>query len=109
MPDNYLQVITTTEKKDTAEEIAQKVVAKKLAACVQVVGPIISTYWWQNKIEKSEEWLCLIKTKKELYNELESTIIKIHPYEIPEVIALPIVTGNKDYLKWLEDNIDNKK
>jgi periplasmic divalent cation tolerance protein len=109
MLENYLQVLTTTEKKDTAEEIAQKVVAKRLAACVQIVGPIISTYWWHNKIEKSKEWLCLIKTKKELYNELESTIIEMHPYEVPEVIALPLVTGSKDYLKWLEDNTDNKK
>ncbi|HBQ29218.1 hypothetical protein HY02_06850 [Peptococcaceae bacterium SCADC1_2_3] len=109
MLENYLQVITTTENKDTAEEIAQKIVAKRLAACVQIVGPIISTYWWHNKIEKIEEWLCLIKTKKELYSELESTIIEMHPYEVPEVIALPLVTGSKDYLKWLEDNTDNKK
>jgi len=103
--EEYIQVITTVEKKEDAEKMPSVLVEKRLAGCVQIVGPISSTYWWKNNIETEKEWLCLIKTKKTLYNKIEITIKEIHPYEIPEIIALPIIAGNKDYIKWLNDEI----
>lgn len=101
----YLQISTTTEEKQDAERIARSVVEKRLAACVQITGPIISTYHWKGSIETSEEWLCLIKSRKDLYEEIEKTIKETHPYETPEIIATPIVAGSEDYLAWLGDEL----
>ena len=103
--DEYIQVVTTTEKKEDAERIAKALVEKRLAGCVQIVGPIVSTYWWKENIAKAEEWLCLVKSRKDLYEELETSIKEIHPYETPEIIALPIIAGSKDYLKWLSNEL----
>ena len=101
MPE-YLQVQTTTDNKERALEIARKAVEKNLAACAQISGPITSLFWWKNNINREEEWLVIMKTKKDLYHELERTIKKIHTYEVPEIIGLSIVEGNQEYLDWIE-------
>jgi len=103
--EEYIQVFTTTEKKEDAEKIAKVLIERRLAGCIQIVGPIVSTYWWKNNVEKAEEWLCFIKSKKTLYDELEKAIKEIHPYETPEIIAMPIVCGSKDYLEWLKSEL----
>ena len=105
MKDEYVQIITTTEKKEDAEKIAELLLKKRLAGCIQIIGPIMSNYWWKDQVEKAEEWLNLIKTKKNLCKELEKSIKEIHPYETPEIIGIPVVIGSKDYLKWLDDEI----
>jgi periplasmic divalent cation tolerance protein len=105
MMEEYVQVITAIEKREDAEKIANAMVEKKLAACVQIVGPIVSTYWWKGNIESAEEWLCFIKSKKSLYDELEKAIKEIHPYETPEIFALSVVAGSEDYLKWLSREV----
>ena len=105
MMEEYIQVITAIEKRADAEEIANAMVEKRLAACVQIVGPIVSTYWWKGTIERKEEWLCIIKSKKELYDVLEKAIKEIHPYETPEIFALSVVAGSKEYLKWLSREV----
>ena len=81
---------------------------KRLAGCVQIVGPIVSTYRWKEDIAKTEEWLCLVKSKKDLYEELEKSIKELHTYETPEIIALPIIAGSKDYMKWLSNELEKK-
>jgi periplasmic divalent cation tolerance protein len=101
----YIQVFTTTEKKEDAEKIAQTLVKERLAGCVQIIGTISSVYRWKNKIEKAEEWLCLIKSEKRLYAELEKTIKGMHQYETPEITSLPIVAGSKEYLQWLDKEL----
>jgi periplasmic divalent cation tolerance protein len=101
--EQYIQVSTTTEKREDSERIAQTLVQKRLAACVQIIGPISSTYWWKGTVENAEEWLCLIKSKKSLYGLLEKTIKETHPYEKPEITAVPIILGSKEYLRWLND------
>lgn len=105
MRKEYIQVITTTEKKEDAEKITRVLIEKRLAGCIQIIGPITSTYWWKNNMEKAEEWLCFIKSKRNLYKEIETCIKEIHPYETPEIISLPIVEGNKNYLKWLNGEL----
>ncbi len=97
----FVQVQTIVERRDDAERIAQTLVERRLAACVQIVGPIQSTYWWKEKIETAEEWLCLIKTRSDLYDAIEAAIIELHSYEVPEIVALPIVAGSANYLRWL--------
>ena len=104
----YIQITTTVSKIDDAKKIADKILEKKIAACVQISGPIKSIYWWKNKIENEEEWYCFIKTKKKLYNKIEKMIKKMHAYETPEIIATPIIKGSNEYLRWLDDTIQNK-
>jgi periplasmic divalent cation tolerance protein len=101
----YIQLCTTTERRDDAEMISKEVVEKRLAACAQVLGPITSTYWWKQGIEKTEEWLCIMKSRSDLFKELEEAIKSIHPYEVPEIVAVPIVLGSQSYLAWLEQEI----
>jgi len=101
----YIQIFTTTEKREDAERIAQALVEKRLAGCVQIVGPMVSTYRWKGKVETAEEWLCLIKSRRGLYEELERAIMEMHPYETPEIIAIPIVAGSREYLEWLGDEL----
>jgi periplasmic divalent cation tolerance protein len=104
----YIQVYTTTEHKDDAGMIAETVVKKRLAACAQVVGPIFSTYWWEGAIEKAEEWFCIMKSRKDLYDKLEEAILGVHPYDVPEIVAVPIVTGSQKYLQWLNKEVSKK-
>ncbi|HED00372.1 MAG TPA: divalent-cation tolerance protein CutA [Proteobacteria bacterium] len=102
---DYIQVITTTEKKEDARKIARALVEKRLAGCVQIIGPITSTYRWKEAIETAEEWMCVIKTRKDLYAGLEKSIREVHPYEVPEILAVPVAEGSKDYLEWLGNEI----
>ena len=99
----YIQVFTTVEKREDAERIASSVVNKRVAACAQVIGPIRSTYWWKGKVEQAEEWLLMMKTREALFSVLEKEIKAIHPYEVPEIIGLPIVAGSESYLHWIEE------
>jgi periplasmic divalent cation tolerance protein len=97
-----LQVFVTIGSREDAERIARSMVEARLAACVQVVGPMTSVYRWQGVIETAEEFLCLLKTRRDLYPELEEAIRKIHPYQVPEILALPVTAGNPAYLQWLD-------
>lgn len=97
----FIQIVTTTTDQADAERIATALVAKCLAACVQVSGPIESTYRWQDQMQTSQEWVCTIKTVKRLFSEVERAIRELHSYEQPEIIATPIVAGCEGYLDWL--------
>lgn len=98
----YIQVFTTTGKKDDARRITRDLVENRLVACAQVIGPIMSTYRWKGKIEEEEEWLCILKSTDESYKKLEERIRSIHPYEEPEILALSIVEGSRGYLDWMD-------
>ncbi len=97
----HLQVLTTTEHKADAEKIAKILLEKRLAACVQIIGPLTSYFHWQDKLDTAREYLCLIKSRDDLFAELEDAIKSVHPYEVPEIIATPITKGGKDYLNWM--------
>lgn len=103
--ESYIQVTTTTKKKEDAEKIAISLVERKIAACAQIAGPIISIYRWKGKIETAEEWQCVIKSRKNLYDEIEKAIRAVHTYEVPEIIAVPIVAGSVDYLEWIDGEL----
>ncbi len=90
---DYIQVVTTTDQRETAERIASALVEHRLAACVQIVGPISSTYHWHGEVETAQEWQCWAKSRRELYNAIEQTISRLHPYEVPEILAIPVLTG----------------
>ena len=99
-------VSTTVPTKEAAARIAAAAVAERLAACAQVQGPISSTFWWQGKIDTATEWYCHLKTTRERLPALEIRIKTLHPYEVPEIIAVEIVGGSKAYLSWIAEQVD---
>jgi periplasmic divalent cation tolerance protein len=103
---DYLQVITTTETREDARTIARETVRARAAACAQIVGPITSTFWWKGRVEEGEEFLCIMKTPSNAYDLLEKTIRAHHSYEVPEIVALPIEAGGRDYLHWLDEEVN---
>jgi len=103
MPD-YLVVFITAPSRETAEQISDMLVQKKLAACVNIVSPINSIYTWQGDTCNDEEVLLVVKTKMSLFDEkLVPAVLEMHPYDEPEIIGLPIVAGSKGYLNWIDD------
>lgn len=105
---SFVQVMTATKTKEQARVIARHLVGKKLAACVQITGPVESLYAWKGKVEKAREWLCLVKTRDNLFPRVESAIKTLHPYEIPEIIAVPMIKVGKDYRQWMENTLADK-
>jgi periplasmic divalent cation tolerance protein len=105
MSPEAIQVVTTTAEKKDADALASAVLAKRLAACVQVGGPIDSSYWWNGRVESAREWVVTIKTRRELYPQLEKLLLAQHPYDQPEIIATPIVEISPGYLKWLAEQV----
>lgn len=102
---DYIQVLTTVDSEEEAERISTALVERRLAACVQVLGPIASRYRWQGEIEQAREWQCLAKTEAGRYEEVEAAIRELHSYEEPEIIATPIATGSRGYLDWVSDGV----
>ena len=98
---DFLQVVTTTETNADAQRIATALVERRLAACVQIIGPMTSTFRWDGKVQTATEWLCVIKTCRDTYEGLEAAIRELHPYEVPEILATPIAAGSRSYLDWL--------
>ncbi|HQN48962.1 MAG TPA: divalent-cation tolerance protein CutA [Caldisericia bacterium] len=109
MENRFIIVLSTIDDIDKGKRISKLIIEKKLGACVNLVGPIQSTYFWRGKIEESKEWLILIKTKKDLYKKLEELIIKIHPYVTPEIIYFEIGGGFDKYLNWIVDVTEGKE
>lgn len=103
---NTIQVTTTTETRADAQAIADALVERRLAACVQIIGPITSTYRWRGKVETAEEWLCVIKSRRDLYDALEAAILELHPYDVPEILVTPVIGGSESYLDWLDGVLD---
>jgi periplasmic divalent cation tolerance protein len=100
-----VQVTTTLPDEAAAQRVAAALVTERLAACAQVVGPVSSTYRWRGDIEHATEWYCHLKTTAARVGRLETRIRELHPYEVPEVIAVPIARGNPDYLTWIEESV----
>lgn len=100
MSNKHIQIFTTCSKKPEAQRIADSLIKNRLAACVQIVGPIESRYRWKGKNESQKEYLCIIKTQLSLYKKAEKHIKKMHPYELPE-ITFTKIGGNTNYLDWI--------
>ncbi len=102
--DDYLLVISTVSSETEGKNIAQKIVEERLAACVTVTSAVQSFYWWEERIANDQEFILFIKTKTSLFPKLEQRIKTLHSYQVPEIIALPIHTGSRDYLNWITQN-----
>jgi periplasmic divalent cation tolerance protein len=104
---NVRVVLTTVGLKDVAEKLATQLVERRLAACVNVVGPIRSIYRWKHKVHNEAEYLLIIKTTASYADRLQSAFKELHPYELPECVQLPIVGGSDDYLNWLAAEVSS--
>jgi periplasmic divalent cation tolerance protein len=99
-------VFVTAPDLKVARKVARAVLAPKLAACANIVPKIESHYWWQGKLEKSGEVLIVFKTTQQCLAGLEAAVIRNHPYDTPEVIALPLDRGNEHYLDWVVNSVE---
>jgi len=100
----FSAVLVTVPNDKTAQKIAKDLFKNKLIACANLIPNIKSFYYWENKLCRDMEVLMILKTRKELFTKLRQRIKSLHPYKIPEIIALPILQGNAEYLKWIKEN-----
>ncbi len=105
----HLVTFITTKNKREANKIVKKLIEEKLIACANIVDGVKSVFWWQGKVDQANEVLLICKTKKSCLSKLIKTVKTLHSYAVPEIIALPIVAGNKDYLKWMDDSVKKQK
>jgi len=103
---DYCIVLCTYPDQASAEAFANELVKNKLAACVNIVPGITSIYQWKGKLEKGQELLVVIKTKSAVFKAIETAILSHHPYELPEIISIPLINGLPNYLSWIDDSID---
>lgn len=101
--DETIVVLTNMPDRGAAERLAQELVERRLAACVNVLAECTSVYRWKGAVENAKEVPVLIKTRAALYAELEAAISELHPYELPEIVALPIVRGLPEFLEWVNE------
>jgi periplasmic divalent cation tolerance protein len=101
----YIVLLTTTSDNGEAYKIARVLLGQKKAACVNVVPGVSSLFWWQDKLDAAQESLLIAKTKASLLNQVVTLIKEIHSYEVPEIVALPIIGGNQDYLAWINKEV----
>ena len=101
-------IFVTTGSEPEAHKIADLLLTKRKAACVNIVPKVESSFWWQGKLNSARESLLVIKTKTSLLSEIVDLVKSTHSYEVPEIIALPIVGGNKDYLNWIDDEVGER-
>lgn len=94
--------MTTVPDREVGQILAEKIIEARLAACVTRFAPVHSLYRWQGKISQDQEYVLFIKTKTVLFSQLENKILQVHPYKVPEIIAVPILTGHKSYLDWMD-------
>ena len=99
--ENYIVVYITCPSKDEAEKLAAKILQERLAACVNIINGVQSFFHWQGKIDQAKESLMILKTKKSLLKDLTSFVQMYHSYDVPEIIAIPIIGGSDDYLNWI--------
>lgn len=100
---NLIQVHTTAGSEQEAARIADALLAQELAACVQISGPIKSRYRWQGKLEEATEWMCVAKTRADLFDAVEAVIRDVHSYDQPEILATAIVAGSQGYIDWAHE------
>ena len=104
-PASYLLVMSTCPDRATARRIATALVDGRCAACVNVVEGVTSIYGWKGRVQEDAECLLLIKTRREHFARLEKELLAMHPYELPELVAVPLAAGSSGYLKWIDDSV----
>jgi periplasmic divalent cation tolerance protein len=102
---SYIIVLMTAATREEAENITRNLLDQKLIACANIIGPVSSLFWWENRISQENEFLVLMKSHSEHFEKLATTIKQMHSYEVPEIIAVPITRGEPSYLEWLSRSL----
>jgi periplasmic divalent cation tolerance protein len=102
---NKIVVFSTCGSQEEARKLARTLLEARLAACVNVIMQIQSFYWWHDKIEESGEWLLVIKTTRDVFDQVRVVLESAHSYELPEILALPVIAGSPNYLAWLDKEV----
>jgi len=98
-------VFITTSADEESQLIARVLIEQRKAACVNIIPSVCSVFWWQNKIDQDNESLLIVKTRFELLDEVIRLVKEVHSYDVPEIIALPVIGGNHDYLEWIDNEV----
>ena len=98
----HIVIFVTASSKKEAQKIAAGLIKQKLAACVSVLDKVDSVFFWENKVQKAKEFLLIIKSTRAKFKQVAKLIKSMHSYEVPEIIAIPIITGDKSYLRWID-------
>ncbi len=101
----YIVIFITCATKKEADSIAKALIKNKLAACVNIVAQVESVFWWQGKVDRSKESLLMVKSKKSKLHKISKLVKSLHSYQVPEIIALPIIDGYKPYLDWIDESL----
>lgn len=104
MRDSFLIVLTTLPNRSQARKLSRQILKIKLAACINILGPAESSFWWEGKIDHAKEFLLLIKTQVAHFGRLRGFLEKNHPYSVPEIVAIPLVKGHAPYLDWIKSS-----
>ena len=105
MKNTFIVVLITAKDKDEAKKVARGLLQKKLIACANIIEGVTSLFWWEGKIDESGEVLLILKSQQSKFKEIVNETKKLHSYSVPEIISLPIVQGNIDYLNWIKQSI----
>jgi periplasmic divalent cation tolerance protein len=103
---DYVVAFSTVVKAEDADRIAQALVERRVAACVNIVPGLLSVYRWKGKVERDREWLLVIKSRQDRVEALRAALVSLHPYEVPELIVLSIEAGHLPYLAWIDDSVE---
>ncbi len=103
MTTDFIIVLVTTKDKAEADKISQALLSEKIIACANIISAVASCFLWEGKIDRAEECLVIMKTRKDLFSELSARVKVLHSYEVPEVLALPVVDGSEEYLEWMRE------
>jgi len=101
----YIVLFITTATAEEAQRISRVLLEQRKVACVNIVPRVNSLFWWQDKLDSVDESLLIVKTKVSLLSEIVSLVKELHSYDIPEIVALPIIGGNQDYLEWIQKEV----
>ena len=102
---DYIVLLITTDSTEEAQQISKLLLEQRKVACVNIVPEVDSLFWWEDKLDSAQEKLLIAKTKASLLPEIVNLVKAMHSYDVPEIIALPIVGGNPDYLEWIEKSV----
>lgn len=102
----FCLILTTCPGPINAKQIAQHLVANHKAACVNILPGVLSYFWWNEEVEKTSEWLLLVKTTNDMFEDVKASIEKLHEYETPEIISIPIIAGSEEYLEWINQSTE---
>jgi periplasmic divalent cation tolerance protein len=108
LADRYCAILVTAGSRAEARRLARALLEQRLVACANIVPGIESHYWWKGKLDHAREWLLVMKTRRDRFRAVELAVKRLHSYQVPEIIALPLAAGQADYLRWIDASLAGK-